>query len=136
MEAQNCRSRGDWGIAIVEDGVSLSTTCWMPTLCRTLPHGTSAKLHPVVSLMRKPFVSNLPCLKKVSPGKSMEITVHPEMWPHSLCLAQGPEQQRAHSCVEREIKSTAKERQANVYKHQERRPLWVVVIFFPLGQSK
>ena len=66
----------------------------------------------------------------------MEITVHPEMWPHSLCLAQGPEQQRAHSCVEREIKSTAKERQANVYKHQERRPLWVVVIFFPLGQSK
>ena len=61
----------------------------------------------------------------------MEITVHPEMWPHSLCLAQGREQQRAHSCVEREMKSTAKERQANVYTHQERSPVWVVVIFFP-----
>ena len=57
------------GLPLWETGVSLSTACWMPTLCRTLPHRTSAKLHPVVFLMRKPVVSNLPCLKKVSRGR-------------------------------------------------------------------
>ena len=52
------------------------------------------------------------CEQFALPKESLsgESTVHPEMWPHSLCLAQGPEQQRAHSCVEREMKSTAKER--------------------------
>ena len=83
------------GVPLWEMGVSLLPAYWVPTLPRTRSHRTSASA-PCRFPDEKTLCEQFALPQGSLSGESVETTVHPKMWPHSLSspgsgTAEGPQ---------------------------------------------
>ena len=108
--------------------------------CRTLQHRSSGKFHPVIVLIRKPFVSSFVLPREALWGRAWKWLPPWDVATPSVSSIHSSQVQFRVQNSSRELTSVLRKKwrwmYVYMYTHQERRPLWVLVVFFFPGTNK